>query len=441
MPTYKPIQSITLTSDTSSVLLSGIDQNYTDLKLIIKGTITSNNQTYRLQFNQNTSGYSYATVGTTSGGNATYIGNGLAYFNTMIMNGTLTTSLSNVSVDIHSYADTAKVKSVLIRANDGNSEVQMISGTWNNTSAINSITVLTSAGNLAAGTTIDLYGISPVAAQVASAFGGTDIFYDSSYVYHVFKGTGTFTPTRSLTADVLIVAGGGGGGGDIGGGGGAGGLRTFTSQALTAQSYPIIIGAGGVGGPSSTSGTKGGNSSAFGNSSTGGGFGALYDTVGGNGGSGGGNGRRTANPPAGNQGGYSPVEGYAGAAGSNFTSDGSAGGGGGAGGAGVFNASGPSNGGIGFTSSLTNAMGAATGTGILSGGNYYYAGGGGGGSGAGATASSGGLGGGGVGGAANQSLLAGSGITSTGSGGGGGSNGNGVGANGGSGIVIVRYAR
>ena len=42
---------------------------------------------------------------------------------------------------------------------------------------------------------------------------------------------GIFTPTESISADILVV-GGGGGGARTGGGGGAGGFQTFTSQAV-----------------------------------------------------------------------------------------------------------------------------------------------------------------------------------------------------------------
>jgi hypothetical protein len=71
---------------------------------------------------------------------------------------------------------------------------------------------------------------------------------DGTYYYHMFPFTGTFTPTQSITADVLVIAGGGGGGGNWGGGGGAGGLLYFSSQSLTATGYTCTVGAGGTGG-------------------------------------------------------------------------------------------------------------------------------------------------------------------------------------------------
>jgi hypothetical protein len=122
------------------------------------------------------------------------------------------------------------------------------------------------------------------------------------------------------------------------------------------------------------------------------------------------------------------------------------GGGGGAGAAGQ-NAQGGNSGGAGgvgisgITIPALNAIGAATSTGQLSGGNYYYAGGG-----AGASASPainapsvGGLGGGGNGGHETHLYTGVSGTPNTGGGGGADSIG-GTGA-GGSGLVVVRYLK
>lgn len=220
------------------------------------------------------------------------------------------------------------------------------------------------------------------------------------------------TSALSISIDYLIVAGGGIG---YNGGGGAGGLRQFSSVAVNAgTNYTITVGGGSVwvNGPSRV---RGSNTTAFGTSTTGGGWGNGADD-GGTGGSGGG-----GATGIGNLGGYTPSEGNngygAGSGGSAYS------GGGGAGGQG-----GLPNGGIGATSALINAMGAATGTGELSGGNYYYAGGG-----AGCVAGVGGLGG----GADGANYNAPSGDANTGGGGGGTYFGPNPGS-GGSGIVILR---
>ena len=143
----------------------------------------------------------------------------------------------------------------------------------------------------------------------------------------LFTSSGTLTTAAcSSTADVLIVAGGGSGGGSTasqsaGGGGGAGGVRQLTCQPISASTdYTVTVGAGAAGCvPGSSCGAKGSNST-FGASpeplnlsATGGGLGgkAPDGSPGGPGGSGGG-GTNTGSAGAGNEGCYTPVEGYAG---------------------------------------------------------------------------------------------------------------------------------
>jgi len=103
-------------------------------------------------------------------------------------------------------------------------------------------------------------------------------------------GSGTFRPAdRGLLGamvDVYMVAGGAGGsasGNAPGGGGGGGRGMLLRNVHLTELTYPIVIGAGGVG---RATGANGGGTNAFGQLVAGGAGGAT--NAGGNGGSGGG---------------------------------------------------------------------------------------------------------------------------------------------------------
>ena len=112
--------------------------------------------------------------------------------------------------------------------------------------------------------------------QFTAATGGT-VLTNGDFKTHVFTGDGCFvvsqsgTGTGPSTVDYLVVAGGGGGGRDIGGGGGAGGFRMFVcgspnplkapaAHAISAQTYPITVGAGGSAGSPSSSNSNGSNS-------------------------------------------------------------------------------------------------------------------------------------------------------------------------------------
>ena len=316
---------------------------------------------------------------------------------------------------------------------------------------------------------------SQAAAQFVAATGGT-VATCGNFKIHTFTGPGTFCVScagnagGSNTVSYMVIAGGGGGGGVVasnvgGGGGGAGGyreglglndsytgspLRAPTGIPVTATGFPIVVGAGGAGGPSpaGTPGANGSVSSFSTISSAGGGFGGggnspppTPNLYGGNpGGSGGGasfspgvkgNGNDpSVSPPQGNNGGCATCSPYRGA-----------GAGGGA------TAVGGESAGTGPPSpsptAFLGALGGAGATTSINGTPTARASGGSGGafmsSGATPSATPGGGGAGGPGNGGNGTA----GTTNTGGGGGGGGSGNpgpgGTGGTGGSGIVIIRY--
>ena len=296
--------------------------------------------------------------------------------------------------------------------------------------------------------------------KFVSATGGTETT-SGDFRIHTFTGPGTFTVScggnsaGSNTVDYLVVAGGAGGASsDHGGGGGAGGYRESSGAAsgcysrsplgvcvsalpVTAQGYPITVGAGGAGGAAPASpgsgtcgnrGTPGANSIFSSITSTGGGGGGQQkcgSETGLPGGSGGGgtSGDAISAGGSGNTPPVSPPQGNDGGQGEASSPAYGAGGGGGATVAGTAG---------------TNSAGGAGGNGATSSINTTptaRAGGGGGASLAG-PAGAGGTGGGGAG-----SNGAGSPGTINTGGGGGGSERypRSAGGNGGSGIVVIRY--
>jgi len=131
------------------------------------------------------------------------------------------------------------------------------------------------------------FGAGGGAPAFVEATGGT-ITESGNYKIHTFSSDGTFIvtnagkPSGSTTVDYLVLAGGGGGGpGSKWGGAGAGGFRESANPAWTgsplaapgaaitvsAQSYPITVGAG------ASAGNKGNDSIFDSITSTGGGKG------------------------------------------------------------------------------------------------------------------------------------------------------------------------
>ena len=304
-----------------------------------------------------------------------------------------------------------------------------------------------------------------------SASGGTETT-SGDYKIHTFNSTGTFTVSSvgnskggGAGVSYMVVAGGGGGAGDGSGGGGAGGYREgknsgdpYTASPLnapsgltvTAQGYPITVGAGGPA-PYSSQGASGANS-VFSTITSAGGGGAGHppgpspgDKAGANGGSGGGSGAGHS-AGAGNTPPVSPPQGNAGVAGSPYPScRGVSGGGGGAGGAApaVTNTlNGTSGiGGVGTTTSINGSpVGRAGGGGGRASASFEPV------PGRPNNGNGGGPFGGGIGGtssvpapAGGSGPISGTNATANTGGGGGAGAGNQGGKSGGSGIVIIRY--
>jgi hypothetical protein len=249
------------------------------------------------------------------------------------------------------------------------------------------------------------------------------------YRIHAFTTVGTQTfevtnaPAQNNTLDVLVVGGGGSGGKENdSGGGGAGGIVQNDNVAVTANTFSITVGDGGVA-PSvvNTRGNNGNNSSAFGLIALGGGGGAEEDQAGKDGGSGGGAGRTSNTGGTGLQ----PTS-TSGGFGNNGGPGGSdAGGGGGAAEAGTQFKGGD---GLDFSNKFTNQFGE----------NGFFGGGGGGGGDV-SDRGSGGIGGGGDGGGHGGGDDGESGTPNTGGGGGGHNNDSATPGDGGSGIVLIRY--
>ena len=334
-------------------------------------------------------------------------------------------------------------------------------------------------------TAYDTHNFNLNASLVLSATGGQSTYTatvgGTAYNFHRYTtvGSNNFVVQGSGLVDVLLVGGGGGGGVSLAGGGGGGAAIVATNVPVTAQTYTVVVGNGGAGGTgdqsTDTGGARGGASTAFGISATGGGgapnrfaagsfLGSVNYTGGGNGGGGSADGNRPG--PGSGAPGVSPslpggITGtvYAGFRGGDGVGNGPnypGSGGAGAGQAGQNPANTSSSGGNGGNGANIN----------FDGNNWYWGGGGGGscwcqnnvrggngglgGGGGGTTnwgpASSGGgsainAGGNGPGGGSDcgRPDTGGAGGANSGGGGGGGGNSAGPGGAGGSGIVIIRY--
>lgn len=437
--TYVALATQTLASPAASVTFSSIPSGYTDLILIINGSTSVNEYVY-FQVGNTTidTGTNYSTTWLDSRVATARASNATAAF---IGPATIANEKFNTIIHLQNYSNTSTNKTFLSRGNGVSTGAWVTANVnlWRSTSAINTVKfILGGSGNYNAGSTFTLYGIASANAGVAKATGGV-ISQDDVYFYHTFNSTGTFTPNQSITCDYLVVGGGGGGGnGNPQATGGGGGYVGYASASLTSGvSYTATIGAGG-------SSATAGASSSF-NSLTmsggGGGASAYYPNRGGS------SGNNINGVVTNYLGGYTT---------SGVSNNQLAGGGGAGAGANGLDSS-P------FNATTVGSIGGNGYASNINGSIAYYGGGGNGGNEG--TGSNGGwgtyvgyipnytsLGGGGWGGgqlASNPAAKPTSGQINTGGGGGGGTwdgsnpkvTGADFGASGGSGVVIVRYAK
>ena len=157
--TYEPIATTTLGSAAATITFSSIPATYTDLRLVLVGSLSTAG-TVAIRFNSDSaSNYSNtwlfgygATANSTRYSNTTLIR--AAYLNS--------SNPSMLTADIFSYAGSTN-KTMLSMCSDdrnGSGSVDVRVSLWRNTSAISSITITELDGySYAIGTTATLYGI------------------------------------------------------------------------------------------------------------------------------------------------------------------------------------------------------------------------------------------------------------------------------------------
>lgn len=154
---YIPLATLTLSGSDSEIVFSGIPATFKDLVLIVQGTTTTG-AGLPMRFNGD-SGSNYSNVVAYGDGSSTASGSGSG---TSFELGYFTTNPAMSTVQIMDYAATDKHKTALIRYGSPASTniTAMRAGRWASTAAISSITLTTTTGSYASGTTFSLYGVA-----------------------------------------------------------------------------------------------------------------------------------------------------------------------------------------------------------------------------------------------------------------------------------------
>jgi hypothetical protein len=154
--TYEKIATTTLGSATATVTLSSIPATYTDLVLIINGTIVGADGGNLVRYNGDTgNNYSYTQMYGTGSATASNRDSNISNMQLGRQGSVQSTSIINVQ----NYSNTTTYKTAIARGSNTGGIVVAQVGLWRNTAAINSIAVSNESGNFNSGCTFTLYGI------------------------------------------------------------------------------------------------------------------------------------------------------------------------------------------------------------------------------------------------------------------------------------------
>jgi hypothetical protein len=158
---YESIASAAGTGASSTITFSSIPSTYASLQIRINGRSDALVDTTYIQVQYNatamTKGHYVRGDGSAVSANAVNVPIYIAGANT-------TANTMGVGIiDIHDYASTTKNKTVRVFSgadkNASGGAIDLISGLWMSTSAINRIDLVTGSGQYQTGSTVSLYGI------------------------------------------------------------------------------------------------------------------------------------------------------------------------------------------------------------------------------------------------------------------------------------------
>ena len=163
--TYEKIATTTLGSANATVSFTSIGSGYTDLRLVLVGTVTTGGGFGHLRFNSDSAtNYSFTNVygdGTSAASSRQTSVNSIKILDNITGGGTSSTIPFLTEIDIFSYAGSTNKTAMQRFSGDKNGSGITISlvGLWRSTSAITEVSITSSDSTFKIGTTATLYGI------------------------------------------------------------------------------------------------------------------------------------------------------------------------------------------------------------------------------------------------------------------------------------------
>ena len=154
--TYVAIAEQTLGSAAATVTFSSISGSYTDLVIVISGSVTTGGPNIYLQYNGDTATNYSQTILYGDGSSAGSFRNSTT--NKQVI-GDANTTIGTTIANVMNYSNSTTYKTNLAR-NSMSAYVEAWVGLWRSTSAINSVLIGVTSSTFIAGSTFTLYGIA-----------------------------------------------------------------------------------------------------------------------------------------------------------------------------------------------------------------------------------------------------------------------------------------
>ena len=161
---YESIQTVNGTGSSGTISFTSIPSTYKHLQIRVVAQYSTASETgARIRLNSDTgSNYAYHELyGTGSGAGAAGYSS-QTYMGDMVYVTAINSSIGGAVIDILDYANTNKYKTVRSLCggdNNGSGYVQLVSGLWQNTSAISNIEIYIAANSFTTGSKFALYGV------------------------------------------------------------------------------------------------------------------------------------------------------------------------------------------------------------------------------------------------------------------------------------------
>lgn len=156
--TYTPIATHTLSGTSTGYTFSSIPQTYTDLVLVATGTRSTGGDAIKVEINGDGTASNYSNVDLTGNGTSATSGRTNTLYGYFENVGFFNETPAPLIFNFNSYRSTTAWKTMVVRSSNPTFWTVAYTGLYKSTSTISSIRVF--MNNMAAGTTMTLYGIT-----------------------------------------------------------------------------------------------------------------------------------------------------------------------------------------------------------------------------------------------------------------------------------------